>query len=277
MVQLQRGSYLAPIRARRTFASARVVETTYDPGQQLHRHAHSHVYVALVTSGALRERAHRRDHELTRGHLVFNGAGEAHADFVLASSTRCLNLELRPDFLRALEVGGFRPREALLYGELGTRITAVGRLESALAAPDGELEFEEALSDLLGAVTARSGRPRAGRVWLPRTIDFLHAMFRDGVRLDEVASASGLHRTHLCRAFRDATGSTIGDYVRRLRADLALQRIRTGDCTFAIIAAECGFADQSHMTRELRRLYGRSPSALRRRHANPLQDVTPRD
>jgi AraC family transcriptional regulator len=226
-----------------------------------------------VTSGALRENAHRREHELMRGHIVFNDAGEEHADSVLSAGTRCLNLELRPDFLRTMEAGGFRPRSPLLYCELGARITALGRLQSAIVKPDGELDFEEALTELLGAVAARDDHPDAGRAWLRRTLEFLHAHFRDGVRLDDVARVAGLHRTHLCRAFREATGSTIGDYLRRLRADLAHQHVSAGELSFAAIAAECGFADQSHMTRELQRLYGRSPSRIRRQHANPLQDL----
>src|SRR5689334_6023997 len=103
MLNLEHGTYLGATGARRTFASAHVIETTYDPGQRLRRHAHHHVYLAIVTSGALRETAHRREHELSRGRIVFNDAGEEHDDLVLATGTRCLNLELRPLFLRRLE------------------------------------------------------------------------------------------------------------------------------------------------------------------------------
>ena len=60
------------------------------------------------------------------------------------------------------------------------------------------------------------------------------------------------------------TGCTIGEYLRRLRADRACRRLADDQAPLAAIAAECGYADQSHMTREIRRRYGRSPSALRR-------------
>lgn len=272
MLHLKRGNYLGAVSARRTFGSARVVETTYASGQRLARHAHDHVYLAVVIAGALREHAHRQEHELSRGQIVFNEAGEEHEDLVLAEGTRCLNLELRPDFLRGLESEGFRPRAPLLYSGLGAGITAVGRLQAALGDPGGDLDFEEALVELLLAVSAEMERASPNRRWLPRTLEFLHAGFRGGVHLDRVASAAGLHRTHLCRAFRVATGCTIGEYVRRLRADLAHEQLRAGDLPLATIAAECGYSDQSHMTRELRRLYGRSPSRIRRCRANPIQD-----
>lgn len=41
------------------------------------------------------------------------------------------------------------------------------------------------------------------------------------------------------------------------------------DKTLSEIATECGFADQPHFTRLLRRLVGESPSAWRRARANP--------
>ena len=273
MLHLTRGNYLGAICARRTYGPAQVVETTYASGQRLTRHAHGHVYLAVVTAGALREHAHRRDHELSRGQVVFNDSGEEHEDFVLAEGTRCLNLELRPGFLRALEAEGFRPKAPLLYSGLGAAIPALGRLHAALADPGGDLDFEEALVDLLLAVNAREKRASAGRAWLARTLELLHASFRGGVCLDRVAAVAGLHRTHLCRAFRAATGCTIGEYVRRLRADFAHVRLREGELPLATIAADCGYSDQSHMTRELRRLYGRSPSGIRRRRANPIQDL----
>jgi len=272
MLHLKRGNYLGAVRSRWTFTPAQVVETTYASGQRLTRHSHRHVYLAVVTAGALREHAHRHAHELSRGQVVFNDAGEDHEDLVLADGTRCLNLELRPDFLKSMEAEGFRPRAPLLYSGLGAGITALGRLQAALGDPGGDLDFEEALVELLLAVSAAEERRPRGRAWLPRTLELLHDGSRGGVSLDRIASVAGLHRTHLCRAFRVSTGCTIGEYVRRLRADRAHEQLRAGALPLAAVAADCGYSDQSHMTRELRRLYGSSPSGIRRRRANPVQD-----
>ncbi len=44
---------------------------------------------------------------------------------------------------------------------------------------------------------------------------------------------------------------------------------------WARAAAECGFADQAHLGREVRELTGLTPTALRAERVNSLQDAPP--
>lgn len=69
---------------------------------------------------------------------------------------------------------------------------------------------------------------------------------------------------HLSRVFHAVTGVTISRYRRRLRVRAALERLSAGDRDLARLAAERGFADQSHLCRLVRAETGRTPSALRR-------------
>ena len=48
---------------------------------------------------------------------------------------------------------------------------------------------------------------------------------------------------------------------RIFRMQRATQLIRGGERSLAEVAIETGYADQPHMTRELRRLTGRAPAA----------------
>jgi AraC family transcriptional regulator len=76
---------------------------------------------------------------------------------------------------------------------------------------------------------------------------------------------AGRHPTHLARAFREATGRSIGEY-RRLRRLIALAlSLRCTQEPLASLARLHGYADQAHMTREFRRVAGCSPAAWRRR------------
>jgi AraC-like DNA-binding protein len=68
---------------------------------------------------------------------------------------------------------------------------------------------------------------------------------------------------HLSRTFRASTGHTIARHRMLLRARLALERLAGGERNPARLAAELGFADQSHLTRVVRALTGRTPAALR--------------
>ena len=81
--------------------------------------------------------------------------------------------------------------------------------------------------------------------------------------LSELARDLATSPHHLSRTFRAETGRTIARHRMRLRARAALERLVGGERNLAWLAADAGFADQSHLTRVLRRETGTPPSALR--------------
>lgn len=78
------------------------------------------------------------------------------------------------------------------------------------------------------------------------------------VSLADLATASGLSRYQVLRAFSRATGMTPHAYQMQRRLLRARALIRQG-CALADAAVASGFADQSHMTRLFVRTYGVSP------------------
>jgi AraC-like DNA-binding protein len=81
--------------------------------------------------------------------------------------------------------------------------------------------------------------------------------------LRDIAAASGVHPSHLATAFRRAFGCTVGEVKRQRRMARAINLLAR-DTPLAEIAAACGFADQSHFTREFRRAVGTTPANFRR-------------
>ena len=61
----------------------------------------------------------------------------------------------------------------------------------------------------------------------------------------------------------NATACRVGEYGRRARIEWAAAQIAAGDRPLAEIAAEAGFADQSHFTRLFRRYLGTTPGRFR--------------
>ncbi|MEK6702661.1 MAG: helix-turn-helix domain-containing protein [Planctomycetota bacterium] len=268
MLRLDPGRYLTPTAARRDLPGARIIETTYARGQCLPRHSHDSVYMVVVTSGLLRETAMSRSYDMTRGWVVLNSAGEAHHDEVLAPGTRCLNIELTPTMLANLREGFGHACEPLSYAFAGAAIGAVSRLQAAMIDPASDVEVEEAVVELAIGMWDHSGRTgQAARdfSWLARVIERLHEAPAtvSGVSLRALADFAGVHPTHLCRSFRAAVGCTLGEYSRRLRADAAFRRVTSTDAPLASVAQDCGFADQSHLTREFKARFGRSPARVR--------------
>jgi AraC-like DNA-binding protein len=130
---------------------------------------------------------------------------------------------------------------------------------------------ERAITIVAGALEEVNPRPvAAGR---PATIRARRDVI-DGAReilaaepecpLPELARSLSVSPHHLSRIFRAATGHTVSRHRIRLRARAALEQLADGERDLARLAAELGFADQSHLYRVLRVETGCVPSALRR-------------
>lgn len=101
--------------------------------------------------------------------------------------------------------------------------------------------------------------------WWSRLIEIVQANETSTVGLARIASEVSVHRSHLARSFREYTGLTLGEYVRRIRLGRAMQELLGDEKSLLEIALDAGFADQSHFTRTFRRFTGTTPLRFRRR------------
>jgi len=82
-------------------------------------------------------------------------------------------------------------------------------------------------------------------------------------RVDAAAAAVGITRQHLAREVRRRTGLSPKELATILRFRRALPALRS-PAPLARVAAECGYADQAHLARSVRRFAGVTPGAVRR-------------
>lgn len=128
----------------------------------------------------------------------------------------------------------------------------------------------EGLVLALGAEFARIAGPRRGRrcpLWLLRTREALDAGFTTRVRLAALAAEAGVHPVYLAVAFRNAFGTSVGEYVRARRIKAAQLALRESGRSINEIALTLGFSSQSHFTRVFRTRTGLTPLAYRHLHA----------
>lgn len=84
------------------------------------------------------------------------------------------------------------------------------------------------------------------------------------LRLGELAARFGKSPRQLQRQFLETVGVTAKFFAVIARATRAAQRIANdGSASLAAVAADAGYADQSHMTRDFVRLTGASPARRR--------------
>lgn len=87
---------------------------------------------------------------------------------------------------------------------------------------------------------------------------YLEAHYSENVSLDELSRLTCLSPFHLTRVFRQAAGLPPHAYLTHLRIIQAKKFLSLG-WPVARVAAETGFADQSHLTRHFKRIVGVTP------------------
>ena len=139
---------------------------------------------------------------------------------------------------------------------------ASAALAAVLDAQAAPLGHEERLILLLAAVLREQPARRSGIATssIYRAREKLDSVPATAITLEDLAEESGLGRFRLVRDFARVTGLTPHAYLIQRRTELARRLIAMGT-PLAEAAAEAGFADQSHMTRNFTRRYGYTPGA----------------
>jgi len=264
---LRGGEFYSPVRGRLSAGDVVLSELRQPCSRSVPRHEHELAYITVVLQGNYLEGDRGHLEEFRPLTAVFNPEGVAHSTVIGPAGASFFTVEFRAAGIRALDLRP--PQETTFDPGVGTMLWPGLRLFSAFKAQVADpLVLEGYVCELLGAITGlRSeewSRARKAPSWLARVKDRLHADFRQPVRLKDLAREAGVHPVHLARAFRRFEGQTAGEYLHRLQARAACELLRDPDWTLAAIAAECGFADQSHFTRIFRRMTATTPSQFRK-------------
>jgi AraC family transcriptional regulator len=95
-----------------------------------------------------------------------------------------------------------------------------------------------------------------------RVRDYIEAHLDEPIEVGALADIAGRSPFHFTRVFAQAVGMSPHRYIVRMRLERAVTLMRARRFGLAEIAACTGFADQSHLSRWVRRVYGVSPSQL---------------
>lgn len=221
----------------------------YEPGARVPRHRHADSHIVVVVKGAYDEAGDAGRRRLQPGSVLVQRPFQAHADTIGAGRVELLCLPLR-DAADAPEAGTIRCLDD---------VVRIAETDAVAAA------------DL--AVSLLSPASHDVRDWA----DHLAEDIRDNpsLKLHEWAVRHGLSPATVSRGFWRAYGVTPCGYRADLRALRAWRTIEATPAGLSDVAAEHGFADQAHMTREVKRITGAPPGAWRRRKC--LQDSAARE
>lgn len=213
----------------------------HPPRQQLPRHVHDHGFAAVVLAGGYVEAGDTGRHWVEPGDVLLHQAWESHLDRVGRCGAEVLVVPIADDH--------------------------AGPVAGRLADPDmiarlAEHDRQAAACELLTLLTPRT-------VTIHDWPDLLAQALRADplLSLGAWASGNGLHLGSVSRGFRQIFGLTPVRYRLIQRTRRAIGALRWTREPLSLVAQDCGFADQSHMTRAIRGLARTTPGALRRRIA----------
>jgi AraC family transcriptional regulator len=141
--------------------------------------------------------------------------------------------------------------------------------ESAAGFPNGPFLWNEIASAFIDGLLARhtakfDGRVRGtlGKDVFRRLRDYIMAHLDEPIEVAALARLARRSPFHFTRVFTQSVGMSPHRYVVHLRLERAIELMRDGQSGLAEIAASTGFADQSHLSRWVRRVHGVSPTQL---------------
>jgi AraC family transcriptional regulator len=260
---LRGGEFYSPVEARLRTEDVLLSELRQPCSRKVPRHQHELAYVTVVLRGNYLEGDHGKLEELRPFTAVFNPSGVQHATVIGPAGASFFTIELHDQHLQHLGVR--LPRQTAFDRGAGAMLWPGLRLYSAFKTQTADpLVLESHVLELLGAIEGSASAKKSAPRWLGRVKERMHEEFRENIRMGNLAEDAGVHPVHLARVFRALEGRTPGDYVQRLRVRAACDLISDHDYPLAIIAAECGFADQSHFTRVFRKFTETTPAQFRR-------------
>ncbi|WP_439498424.1 AraC family transcriptional regulator [Bosea sp. (in: a-proteobacteria)] len=237
----------------------------YDP------HRHDTYAFGLTLSGVqcFDYRGSQRDS--LSGHAIVLHPDEVHdgrSGIPEGFSYRMLYVE--PRLIRAAmgERGRALPFVSAAVSRDARLVGAVAHALRDLDAPLDDLAAEDILLPLADALLAldptAAGRQSSllDRSGAERARQYLDAHRGEVVSSGELEAVAGLDRFALARHFRGCFGTSPYNYLVMRRLQRARQLLLLGE-SLAEAAFACGFADQSHLTRQFRRAYGLTPGRWR--------------
>jgi AraC family transcriptional regulator len=265
---LRGGEFYSPVQARLGTDDVLLSELRQPCSRNVPRHEHELAYVTVVLRGDYLEGDRGKLDELRPLTAVFNPAGAAHSTVIGPSGACLFTIELCEGNLRHL--GLSLPRRTTFDRGAGAMLWPGLRLYSAFkthiagakAMDNGVVEAH--VLEMLGAIAGFEASESKAPRWFGGVKERLHEGFREPLRMRDLAREAGVHPVHLARVFRRMENRTPGEYQQRLQVRAACELLRDLEWPLVVIAAECGFSDQSHFTRIFRRMTGTTPAQFRR-------------
>ncbi|MGZ4808269.1 MAG: helix-turn-helix transcriptional regulator [Thermoanaerobaculia bacterium] len=244
-----------------------VLEVAFRRQCTLESHSHENARLVFVISGEVGETYESDSILCDANSFSFHPEVLPHRNDIGAEDARAIVIEFCSERSRSLL--------SLVDADVAPFTTPARRLREAAIEMSRALHRQDEASPLLVeaialemvARAARLIRERSDPIPAPAFLDVARSLIESRIdrapTLAMVASVVGVTPRQLTDAFRVHAHTTFRSYVRERRIARVLKLLADPSMPIADVALSAGFCDQSHLTRELRRVTGLTPKAWR--------------
>lgn len=251
------------------------------------RHSHDEYAIGVIESGVEAFTYRGSFHQATAGALVIIHPGEVHTGHAgdpTGWAYRMLYPAVPLVQQAAVELGltpsvePYFPNPIIYDAPLAQRFCQLHKtLEQSTSCLERESHFIETMAQMIerhGEVRSHFTPKTPTDIGLVQPLKlYLQERCCENISLVELAQVANLPPLKLLRTFRKVVGLPPHAYLIQLRVQRAKQLLAAG-LPIAAVAAETGFADQSHLHRHFKRLVGVTPGqyaigGLRGRRVSP--------
>jgi AraC-like DNA-binding protein len=251
---------------QRTIGEFTLTEIRYAPKLHIPRHEHRDAGFCLAFEGSYVESYGREQLDVSPRTVTFSPAGAPHMNTFSPSGAHCFTVDIAPAWFESHD-GALASSDVPAKFTDGEVVGVARRLFREFRRDDAvsTIATEGLTLELIAAAFRAQPRTRgAAPRWLRTAEELMRARFATRFRIAEIAREAGVHPVHLASVFRTHHGCTIGTFVRELRIESARRHLARSSAPLAEVALTCGFANQSHFTREFRRVTSLTPAEYRR-------------
>ena len=239
------------------------------PERQVPRHTHQAPHFILVTQGLYVTEAHNQNGICAPGTLIFNPAGTTHRDCFRSKKGKFLSISVADLASRLLDRAS--PVSTIISGR-GIRLPHYSLIGAGIAhelrlrLQSSSLVLEGLGFELIGCSSGTEERTVScvPPPWLMQAKEMVEDCACNDLYVGDLALAAGVHPVYLARAYRRYFGYSPGEHVRYCRLLRVQELLSKTHLPLAQIALQCGFSDQSQMTRSFSTYFGMPPAQYRR-------------
>jgi AraC-like DNA-binding protein/ligand-binding sensor protein len=125
-------------------------------------------------------------------------------------------------------------------------------------------KLNDILTNFINRVSATKEKKK--KIEIRKMIEYINQNFTHKIRSEEIARVGGLSTSRSLHLFKEETGMSLSDYVKKLRVDYGKYLILNTDLNLADCSIEAGFFDQSHFTKTFKQVEKITPSQFRRKY-----------